>query len=113
MKFVIKGQSTTGGSPLCARCKSSHIINNEGQGEVVYCRESGYEKRLPFAVFRCNTYVPRTHVSVWDMEKIAWILTTDKKGKEVGFVKSSKYKKDHPDEKHGVDLTIPNIPGVD
>jgi hypothetical protein len=45
---------------------------------------------MTFPVTYCTSYSDRRQPSVREMEEIAWILRSDPKRKEIGFVHASK-----------------------
>ena len=47
---------------------------------------------ITFAVTFCNAYVDRTHPSIRDMEEIAWLLRSDTRRNQMGFVRASDLK---------------------
>lgn len=59
--------------------------------EIVECQELYSRRgRIAFPVTYCTSYSDRRQPSVREMEEIAWILRSDPKRKEIGFVHASK-----------------------
>jgi hypothetical protein len=59
--------------------------------EIVECSQLSFRnQRVPFPVTSCSQYHDRNHPTVPDMESIAWVLRTDARRNQVGFVHSSK-----------------------
>lgn len=46
-------------------------------------------------VVECSAYSYRTKPSLREMEEIAWVLQTDKKRQQVGFVSSADWRRQH------------------
>jgi len=63
--------------------------------EIIHC--SALESRITFPVTFCNKYTHRQHPTLWEMEDLAWILRTDLKRNQIGFVRSKDLK---PSERH-------------
>ena len=45
--------------------------------------------RVTFPVNSCNSYISRSHPTIREMEDVAWVLRSDPRRNEVGFVKAS------------------------
>jgi hypothetical protein len=77
---------------LCATCRDSQIVDFADGKSVVHCHTRGAMKPIAIRgpVVRCNDYDDRRLAAKWDMEKIAWIVTTDKSGKTIGFAPPKK-----------------------
>jgi hypothetical protein len=59
--------------------------------EIVECQELMFRRgRITFPFTYCTSYSDRRQPSVREMEEIAWILRSDPKRKEIGFVHGSK-----------------------
>lgn len=70
---------------LCGTCREALVIEFADHSEV-RCHSRGSDALLIRGpVLRCNDYDNKTRPSKWDMEKIAWVITTDKSGKAIGF----------------------------
>jgi hypothetical protein len=84
MKFKIHHALTAG---LCNKCRYAHVHVYEDGGAVVTCSEAngtlGY--RISRPVSECSDFENKNDASKWDMEKIAWVVTTDKSGTSIGF----------------------------
>src|SRR3989442_4140480 len=92
MRFKIRGGTVTNGEPsLCLTCKFATIVKGPSlRDEVVECGQLGSgHNRITFPVTSCNVYVGRGHPSIREMEEIAWILRSDPRKNEIGFVKPS------------------------
>ena len=92
MRVKVRGGSVQYGQPsLCLTCRSATIVKGlRLRDEIVEC--SLLRGRIRFPVTSCNSYVNATHPSVREMEEIAWVLRSDLKRNEIGFVKASALK---------------------
>lgn len=72
---------------LCKTC-SYALIRESYQGRrEVFCDHMdmhGQDKRVRGQIVKCSGYRHKNQPDSWQLEKIAWIITTDPKGK-VGF----------------------------
>ena len=89
MFLKIHGGTATGSSDsLCHSCRHATIVRGSSQShEVIECARVSNEKPINFAVKFCTKYADRAMPSLDHMEDIAWILRTDAKRKQVGFVR--------------------------
>jgi len=100
VRIKVRGGTLDHGRPsLCGSCRWSTVIRGPKQeNEIVECDQlSWWQRRVPFPVTSCSRYLDRNHPSVSEMESIAWILRTDARRNQVGFVHSSKLP---DDERH-------------
>lgn len=87
------------GKGLCNSCKHSHVYRSGAESEVtVLCTlsASGNSMRIKKPVVECSEYCNKTTKSLWDMEKIAWVLAT-KNGKPIGFLSAREARKKQED----------------
>ena len=87
MKIKIEGGTTEFGQPsLCLSCRSATVVRGASEAnQLIKC--SHLEARVHFAVISCSQYVHKNHPSIWEMEEIAWVLKTDPKRQQIGFVR--------------------------
>ena len=99
MRLKIRGGTANHGDPsLCLTCRFATIVKGQSlHDEIVECRRLSDHSRITFPVTFCTGYADRRHASIHEMEEIAWILRSDPKRNEVGFVKASSLK---PAERH-------------
>ena len=93
MHLKIRGGTVNGGeSPLCQTCRYATNVRGPAlRDEIVECQELMLGRgRITFPVTYCTSYSDRRQPSVREMEEIAWILRSDPKRKEIGFVHGSK-----------------------
>lgn len=81
--FRIVPPKTTMG--LCGSCREGTTRQHDNGDVVTMCDAGMNTQRVHRPVVRCTDYDEKGSVSKWDMEKIAWIVTTDKSGKTIGF----------------------------
>lgn len=99
MRFKIRGGTTSDqNTSLCVSCRSATIINGPRQSDqITTCSILGRNARITFSVTSCSDYSDKATPSLWHMEDIAWILRSDPKHKQVGFVRAKdlKYEERH------------------
>ena len=88
------GTANNSESSLCLTCRSATVVKGRSLRDEITecCRLSEGHNRITFPVTFCTGYADRRHASVHDMEEIAWVLRSDPKKNEVGFVKASDLK---------------------
>lgn len=80
---------------LCANCRYSTIIKSDS-GAKVFCSQLPQGHReLHMAITDCNQYNFKGMPSLWDMQQTAWILESDEKKKQIGFVTNAEWRKSH------------------
>ena len=94
MRLKIQGGTVNSGDPsLCLTCRFATIVKGPRlRDEIVECSRLSERARITFPVTFCNGYSDRRRASIGEMEEIAWILRSDPKKNEVGFVKASTLK---------------------
>jgi hypothetical protein len=58
--------------------------------DIIECAR--LETRIMFAVAECNRYISATHPTVHEMEDVAWVLRSDPRRNQIGFVAPGKLK---------------------
>ncbi len=88
MHVKIRGGTTREDEPpLCHTCRRATVVRGPRlRDELIEC--SVLERRITFPVTFCTSYVNRQHPSIHDMEEIAWVLRTDARKRQVGFVQA-------------------------
>ena len=92
MHVKIRGGTVThGDTPLCQTCRYATIVRGRTLGdEIIECASLTYGRgRITFPVTYCTAYSDRRQASVREMEENAWILRSDPKRNEIGFVRAS------------------------
>jgi hypothetical protein len=88
--FKIKGGTTSDQTTsLCLSCRSATIISGPRLADrIIACSQLEKNDRITFVVTSCTSYSDKSLPSLYHMEDIAWILRSDPKRKQVGFVRS-------------------------
>lgn len=60
--------------------------------EAVYCSQMG--EYVPLRVVECNNYKDVSAPSLRGMEELAWVLRTDKSGRQIGFVSPDRWREE-------------------
>ena len=95
MRVKIRGGTVAhGDTPLCQTCRYATIVRGRTlRDEIVECANLTYGRgRITFPVTYCTSYSDRRQASLREMEEIAWILRSDLKRNDIGFVHASKPK---------------------
>ena len=92
MRVKVRGGTVQHGQPsLCLTCRSATIVKGPRlRDDIIECSRLG--SRITFPVSACNSYINSTHPTIREMEDVAWVLRTDPRRNEVGFVRASKLK---------------------
>jgi hypothetical protein len=85
------GTAKHGEPPLCHTCRNATVVKGVStRHEIIEChRLSEPYDHIRFPVTSCTRYADRRLPSLDDMEDIAWVLRTDKKRCQIGFVRAS------------------------
>jgi len=98
---ILGGTVPDSQSSLCHTCRSATVIRGARLSEeIISCAQLDDGTRVPFAVTSCSGYSDRSRPSLWHLEDIAWILRSDPKRKQIGFVRSRDLK---DDDRHVLD----------
>ena len=94
MKIKVHGGTAREGEPsLCLGCRYAAVVEvTSAKHQIVHC--SRLAERVRFRVTSCTEFISRQHPSLYHMEDIAWVLRTDARRGQIGFVRS----KDLPDK---------------
>lgn len=90
MRIKIRGGTASNGAPsLCLTCRYATFVKGASlRDEIVECSQLSYGRnRATFPVTLCTEYSDRRQPSLRAMEEIAWVLRSDPKKGEIGFVK--------------------------
>jgi hypothetical protein len=74
-----------GSVTLCGKCENALIFERRGGGVVAYCNVTTQPISVPLDIVKCSDFRDKNTISQYEMEKIAWTVTTDKSGKKIGF----------------------------
>jgi hypothetical protein len=94
MRFKIQGGTASHGEPpLCHTCRFATIVRGHRlRDEIVECARLSDHARVTFPVASCTGYSDRRHPSISEMEEIAWVLRSDPRRNQVGFVQARRLK---------------------
>lgn len=88
---VFQGTRSVSAPRLCDSCSNGVVMRGPAESEeYVHC--SLMEKPIPLQVTECNRYVDRSQPSLWAMKEIAWVLQSDSKGQQIGFVTAKEWR---------------------
>jgi len=66
--------------------------------EIVECYQlSIFNRRVPFPVMSCSDYRGKNQPTLEDMKETAWVLRSDPRRNQIGFVHASKLSDDERD----------------
>lgn len=86
MAINVKNGTPIHGPSLCESCVNAHIRRGYGATEkVINCGAREPAEQVRFAVRDCTDYRDRTRQSLWEMEKIAWLLAPQGSKRNAGF----------------------------
>lgn len=89
MRIKIRGGTVQHGEEsLCVTCRYATVVRGQRlRDEIVECGQlTGGHSRVCFPVTSCTGYMSRAHPTLREMEDIAWVLRTDPRRKQIGFV---------------------------
>jgi hypothetical protein len=94
VSIKVKSGTPVSGTPLCYSCEWSHVMKGfRDSDEVIRCRRLYPEIIVPFPVRECSAYSDRTMGDRDEMERIAWILLSNRIQRKVGFVKADEFRR--------------------
>jgi hypothetical protein len=89
MSLHVKNGTPMHGPSLCETCVFAHVKRGFRESEVfVVCVAAEPAHRVPFPIRECSAHRDKTRPSVYEMEKIASIITP-RDPKRTGFVHAS------------------------
>ena len=94
---VFQGTRSVDAPRLCDSCSNGVVMRGPAESEErVHC--SVMDKPIQMRVTECNRYVDRSQPSLWAMKEIAWVLQSDSKRQQIGFVTAREWRKLNEDE---------------
>lgn len=82
------GGTPQGSHSLCETCRRSHFIRGINMQSAVYCLMARPPMPIKFPVAQCAYYDDKRTPSLYDMQQIAWSVTSRKRG-PTGFAQQS------------------------
>ena len=78
---------TVFGEPLCRTCRYAHYIQGKAEGQLILLCGllSTGSDILPWEAYDCNKYNDKRLPEESDMRQTAWLISTDKLTKSIGF----------------------------
>ena len=94
MRIKIRGGTANHSEPsLCVTCRFATIVKGRTlRDEIVECSRLSDHTRITFPVTFCTSYVDKQLPSIREMEDIAWVLRSDPRRNQIGFVEARKLK---------------------
>ena len=97
MSVYVKNGTPLHRESLCETCTNAHIERGYRESEkLVVCLGTEPAHRVTFSVRECSSHAEKQKQTLWEMQKIAWILD-ERSGRKVGFVPAAELKQ-QPDE---------------
>lgn len=94
---VLNGTRSELAPRLCDTCQSGVVRRGAAESdEHIYC--SFIRREVKMRVVECNVYSDRLQPSLWDLKQIAWVLDTDSKRTQIGFLRAHEWEKQHENE---------------
>jgi hypothetical protein len=98
MAIDVKNGTPIQPSSLCDTCRHAHIEQGYRASEkVVICNAVNLAHQIKFPVRECTDYIDRTRQSLWQMERIAWVLSPRGPKCKAGFAPRAKSQEDQED----------------
>jgi hypothetical protein len=95
MAINVKNGTPIHGPSLCETCTNAHIAKGYRASEkLVVCTAHEPARQVRFSVCRCTDYRDRARQSLWEMERIAWLLSPRGPKLRAGFTPPSEQRKD-------------------
>jgi hypothetical protein len=94
MRIKIRGGTADHGEPsLCLTCRFATVVKGQRlRDEIIECSRLSDHSRITFPVTSCSGYSDSRHASIRDMEEIAWVLRSDPRRNQIGFVPAKRLK---------------------
>ena len=92
----LREKTTSDATDLCRTCVRSQIYIHTNNKKVVFCNSLG--RNIHYPVAECSSYYNKSLPNLETLYDTAWILTTNKGGKTIGFQKYTDWKKKNKNE---------------
>lgn len=94
MPINVRNGTPLHGPSLCDTCTNAHITKGYRASEkLMICGVSEPARSVQFSVRECTDYRDRTRQSLWEMEKIAWLLAPSGYKRKAGFTPPAELQK--------------------
>ena len=92
----VEAGTPSSGKSLCDTCSYSFIVKGEADSEKkVFC-EAVFNKPIQITfrkVVECSRYDNKKNLNLHQMQKTAYILMTDPRGRPIGFKSNTEFRK--------------------
>ena len=103
MSVNVKNGTPIDGPSLCETCANAHIQRGHRLSEeIVLCTANSLDRRVLFSVRECSSYRDKNRQSLYEMNKMAWILAPRGPKRAAGFVHANEL----TDENREIELTL-------
>jgi hypothetical protein len=72
---------------ICQTCTYAVMYERRGGSVTVICTETSPSMVVPLDIVKCSDHTDRNTPRKYDLEKIAWMVSADKKGRFIGFAR--------------------------
>jgi hypothetical protein len=87
MSVYVRNGTPIDGPSLCETCCNAHVQRGYRLSEeIVLCTANNPDRRVPFRVRECTSYIDKNRQSLYEMEQMAWILAPRGLKRAAGFV---------------------------
>jgi hypothetical protein len=95
MRANIRNGTPLHGKSLCETCLNAHIERGYRESEeMVHCQATYPDHRVLFRIRECSSYTEKKRQTLYQMEKVAWVLDTKGSTRKLGFVSPEEARKD-------------------
>jgi hypothetical protein len=107
----VHGGTPQGSRSLCATCRMAHNLTGLNFQQETYCGLYGHPRRINFPIATCSFYDDKRVPSLYQMQQIAWNVTSRKRG-PTGFSEADRLEVHiDPPNPIGEQLPVPPITG--
>ena len=105
MGAFVKNGTPLHGPPLCETCAHAHIERGFCESdELVICQITYPEHRVLFRVRQCTGFTETKRQTLEQMERIAWVVSSEGYSRKVGFDRARRDEMEKP----GIVITLGN-----
>ena len=93
-----RGIRNTAANRLCDSCRFGLVRRGTSENsEEVFCAVTAGTVRI--RVVKCTRHEDTSRPSLYDMRQAAWVLHTDSKRQQIGFIRASEWMRQHENER--------------